>query len=73
MNRRQVFAAALTAALAVDAGEAAVQPAVAATPSALEKTPLFPDDGQFWFADSDDAEHSFRHDPERCSGMMPNT
>jgi hypothetical protein len=24
-------------------------------------------------ADSDDAEHSFRRDPERHSGMMPNT
>jgi len=24
------------------------------------------------FADSDDAEHLFRHDPEHRSGMMPN-
>ncbi len=46
MNRRQMFAASLTTALAAGAGvgAASAQPAPASA-----ATPLFPDDAQFWF------------------------
>jgi alpha-beta hydrolase superfamily lysophospholipase len=47
MNRRQIFAASLTAALAAGAGvgAASAQPG----PASAAATPLFADDAQFWF------------------------